>query len=258
MNEQDLRALLDLKYRQFNQPGFIVDDPVSIPHQFSEKEDIEISGFLSALIAWGQRKTIIQNARSLMERMDQAPFQYVMQAEDSDLARLEGFVHRTFNAVDARALVLSLRRVYTDHGGLEGIFTEGIQPQDETVFAAIVRARMRLVERLGFPGRTHKHVANPSTGSSAKRINMYLRWMVRRDGGGVDFGLWSGIDPGQLICPLDVHTGKVARQLGLLQRKQNDWKAAVELTRTLRQFCLKDPVRYDFSLFGLGVSGELQ
>ncbi len=258
MNQAELKALLDQKFHQFNQPGFIPDDPVSIPHQFSRKEDIEISGFFSALIAWGQRKTIIKNALDLMDRMDQAPFEYVMQAGEADLERLEGFVHRTFNAIDAKALVLSLRRVYQDLGGLEQIFSQGLSPESQDVKDAILHARHCLTTHPDFPPRTHKHVANPATGSSAKRLNMYLRWMVRKDMGGVDFGIWDEIDPALLICPLDVHTGTVARQLGLLTRKQNDWKAAAELTQHLRTFCPEDPVKYDFSLFGLGVSGEMK
>jgi uncharacterized protein (TIGR02757 family) len=249
----DLRALLDLKYRQYNTPDFIAEDPIRIPHQFSRKEDIEISGFLAALIAWGQRVTILRNAQALVERMDMAPYHFVMQAQAQDLDRLEGFVHRTFNSLDAQALLLALRAVYAEHGGLEGIFSAALTPESPDVGPGIVHARSVITGVPDFPDRTHKHVANPATGSSAKRINMYLRWMVRRDEQGVDFGLWRGIAPHQLICPLDVHTGNVARKLGLLQRQQNDWKAALELTQGLRAFCPEDPVRYDFSLFGLGV-----
>ena len=214
--------------------------------------------FFSALIAWGQRKTIIKNALSLMDRMDQAPFEFVMHAGPAELERLEGFVHRTFNSLDAIALVLSLRRVYEEFGGLEHIFSIAATPQSQDVKEAILHARSCLTSHPDFPRRTHKHVANPASGSSAKRLNMYLRWMVRKDMGGVDFGIWKHIDSSLLICPLDVHTGNVARQLGLLTRKQNDWKAASELTANLRKFCPEDPVRYDFSLFGLGVSGELK
>jgi uncharacterized protein (TIGR02757 family) len=249
----DLHALLDQKYLAFNSPDFIAEDPVQIPHQFSRKEDIEISGFFSALIAWGRRPMIIRNAEALMDRMDRAPFEFVMGATDDDLTGLEGFVHRTFNAVDAQGLVLALRQVYAEAGGLEGIFSAGISPQDDTVYNGLLHARAQLLACPAVQPRTHKHVANPATGSSAKRLNMYLRWMVRQDRRGVDFGLWQGISPRQLICPLDVHTGTVARRLGLLTRKQNDWKAALELTAALRAFCPQDPVRYDFSLFGMGV-----
>jgi uncharacterized protein (TIGR02757 family) len=249
----DLQALLDLKYHQYNTPDFLADDPVRIPHQFSRKEDIELSGFLAALIAWGQRVTILRNGQALMARMDMAPYQFVMQASERDLARLDGFVHRTFNSLDARALVHALRQVYQEHGGLEEIFSQAITADSPDVGPGIIYAREQLIQGPDFPPRTRKHVANPATGSSAKRINMFLRWMVRNDGLGVDFGLWQGIAPRQLICPLDVHTGNVARKLGLLTRRQNDWKAAVALTEQLRGFCPEDPVRYDFSLFGLGI-----
>ncbi|WNJ20165.1 TIGR02757 family protein [Pontibacter sp. G13] len=249
----ELKALLDEKYAEYNQPTFIEEDPIRIPHQFDRKEDIEISGFLSALIAWGRRSMIIQNAERLMERMDWAPHQFVMHANEDELGRLSGFVHRTFNEVDARGLVLSLRSVYEQHGGLNQIFAAGISPDDEDVYHGIIHAREILLSHPKLQGRTHKHVANPAKGSSAKRINMYLRWMVRPNSAGVDFGIWEGISPSQLICPLDVHTGNVARALGLLTRKQNDWKAASELTQNLRAFHPEDPVRYDFSLFALGV-----
>lgn len=249
----DLQALLDQKFRQYNTPSFIDEDPIRIPHQFARKADIEVAGFLAALIAWGQRTTILRNAQALMARMDLAPYDFVMQAGEAELAQLEGFVHRTFNSLDARALVLALRRVYADHGGLEGIFSAPISLRTPDVGPGIIHARTVLTAGPDFPARTHKHLANPATGSSAKRLNMFLRWMVRRDGQGVDFGLWRGIAPRQLICPLDIHTGNVARKLGLLTRKQNDWKAALELTEALRQFCPEDPVRYDFGLFGLGV-----
>jgi len=252
MTDAELRDLLELKYRQFNTPNFIEEDPVRIPHQFDRKEDIEIAGFLTALIAWGQRKTILNNAERLMDRMDRAPFEYVMQAQADELTRLNDFVHRTFNGIDAHALVLSLRKVYQDHNGLEGIFSAKARGKED-VFDAIVHARECLLSHPDFPRRTHKHVANPAKGSSAKRINMFLRWMVRKDGAGVDFGIWDQIKPAQLICPLDVHTGNVARKLGILERKQNDWKAASLLTAKLREFSPEDPVRFDFSLFGLGV-----
>lgn len=257
MDRESLSALLEDAYDRYNRPEFIEEDPVGIPHLFDKKEDIEISGFLTALIAWGRRAMIIRNAQDLIDRMDRAPFDFVMQASADELARLDGFVHRTLNGVDARTLVLALRRVYGEAGGLEAIFARALQPADQDVFAALCGARAQLLALPGFPARTHKHIANPASGSSAKRINMYLRWMVRRDRRGVDFGIWQGIPMRQLICPLDVHTGNVARKLGLLTRKQNDWKAAAELTAALRTFCPEDPVRYDFSLFGLGAYGEI-
>ncbi|MEZ4774270.1 MAG: TIGR02757 family protein [Bacteroidia bacterium] len=248
-----LAALLDQKYQQYNTPDFIEEDPISIPHQFDQKEDIEIAGFLTALIAWGRRTSIINNANKLMEIMGQSPYDFVMNAEAGELYGLDEFVHRTFNGGDCQALVLSLKNVYLNHGGLEKIFSKGIHEAHENVYHGILFARDRLVSYENFPERTQKHIANPAAGSSAKRINMFLRWMVRDDQRGVDFGLWKHISPHQLICPLDVHTGNVARKLGLLTRKQNDWKAAAELTANLRSFCPEDPVKYDFSLFGLGV-----
>ncbi|MEM6767316.1 MAG: TIGR02757 family protein [Bacteroidota bacterium] len=252
MDHTELRDLLDLKYNQFNQPAFIEDDPVSIPHLFSKKEDIEISAFLSAIIAWGRRMMIMQNARKLVEMMDMSPHDFVLNASSQDMEPLKTFVHRTLNGEDCLAMVLALRKVYKEDGGLEGIFSR-MRKEDSTVYEGIEQARAALLASDGFPARTHKHVASPARGSAAKRINMFLRWMVRKDGRGVDFGIWKHIAPHQLICPLDVHTGNVARKLGLLERKQNDWKAALELTRKLKVFSAEDPVKYDFSLFGLGV-----
>lgn len=254
---EDLKSFLDQQFERYNTPDFITEDPISIPHEFSKKEDIEISGFFSALIAWGRRDIIIRNARKLMERMEWAPFDFVMHAEEEELDALSDYVHRTFNGEDLKALILGIRRVYQEEGGLEGIFGKGIQDQDTDIGNAIIHARTRLSDSETFPKRTHKHLANPSKGSSAKRISMYLRWMVRKDERGVDFGIWDSIRMDQLICPLDVHTGTIARKLGILQRKQNDWKAALELTNALKTFDPQDPVKYDYSLFGLGAYNEL-
>ena len=245
--------LLEDRYQRYNTPDFIETDPIYIPHQFTEKEDIEIAGFLTALIAWGRRSSILKNAQSLIERMDFAPYDFIQNSQDEDQESLQGFVHRTFNEIDCLALVKALSWVYREKGGLEAIFSQGIQADSADVLGGIVSARTQLVSIPHFPKRTHKHLANPLQGSAAKRINMFLRWMVRSDSNGVDFGLWKQIAPAQLICPLDVHTGNVARKLGLLQRKQNDWKAAVELTEALRAYCPEDPIKYDYSLFGLGV-----
>lgn len=257
LSHQELHRFLEENYNRFNRPDFIPNDPISIPHKFSRKEDIEISGFLVALIAWGRRDSIIRSAETLMARMEWQPFEFVMNANDASLEALDGFVHRTFNSLDARAMVLSLRHAYQQHQGLEGIFSSGFQAGSNNSFDAIVYARKTLTSGEHFPQRTHKHLANPAKGSSAKRINMFLRWMIRQDRKGVDFGIWTNISPSLLICPLDVHTGNVGRELGLLTRKQNDWKAALELTESLRAFCAEDPVKYDFSLFGIGVSGLL-
>lgn len=252
-NKEAIFDLLEDRYHRYNTPSFIESDPIYVPHQFSQKEDIEVAGFLTAIIAWGRRSSILQNANALMERMDFAPYDFVRNSQEAEKEQLTGFVHRTFNDIDCLALVESLKEVYASAGGLEGIFSGGVASDAQDVQGGIVLAREQLLAPPQFPKRTYKHVANPLKGSAAKRINMFLRWMVRKDTQGVDFGLWEGISPRQLICPLDVHSGKVARKLGLLSRKQNDWKAAVELTENLRAFCIEDPVKYDFSLFGLGV-----
>ncbi len=250
-----LKDLLEGAHDTYNREEFIAQDPISVPHGFSKKEDIELAGFFSAIIAWGNRLSILKSAQKLMLMMDQSPHQFVMDASEDELDRLQTFVHRTFNGGDARGMVLALRRVYREAGGLEGIFSKNNTPDHENTGPAIVHARQQLIACTDLERRTHKHLADPSAGSSAKRLSMYLRWMVRKDKRGVDFGIWSSIGMHQLICPLDVHTGNVARDLGLLTRKQNDWQAATELTTNLRQFSPEDPVRYDFSLFGLGVSG---
>jgi uncharacterized protein (TIGR02757 family) len=252
MDQEELRLLLDEKFLQYNQPDFIREDPICIPHQFSRKEDREISGFLVALIAWGRRAMIIKNGYRLLEIMEMQPYEWLM-AGGGESEAIDSFVHRTFNGSDLRALLRALRHIYQELGGLEAVFSQAIHPNDPNVYQGLLAARAAFLSSPDFPRRTHKHLANPAAGSAAKRINMFLRWMVRRDGLGVDFGLWAGISPAQLICPLDVHTASVARRLGLLQRKQNDWKAAVELTEHLQIFSPEDPVRYDFSLFGLGV-----
>lgn len=246
----DLKEFLDLKVIQYNTSGFIESDPISIPHLYSQKEDIEISGFLAATIAWGNRKMIIKNANKIMKLMGNSPYDFVMEHSDEQLERLTGFVHRTFNAADLTYFIKSLNNIYLNHGGLETVFSENstsssIQPaihEFKNVFFSI-----------DHPSRTEKHISDPNKGSAAKKINMYLRWLVRTDEKGVDFGLWKGISPAILSCPLDVHSGNVARKLGLLSRKQNDAKALAELDMNLRLLDSTDPVKYDFALFGLGV-----
>ncbi|EAR15725.1 MULTISPECIES: TIGR02757 family protein [Robiginitalea] len=249
MTLNEKREFLDAKVSSYQQPEFLETDPIRIPHSFRRKEDIEISGFLAATIAWGNRKSIIRSANRMMELMGQAPFDFVMQATPSDLDSLDGFVHRTFNADDLRTFTRALRHIYSEHGGLEGVFTKyapsGMQP-------AISRVREHFFEIPHAP-RTRKHFSDPARGSAAKRLNMFLRWMVRPASGGVDFGLWKNIPPAILSCPLDVHSGKVARALGLLKRKQNDARAVAELDTSLRKLDPVDPVKYDFALFGLGV-----
>lgn len=250
MNAQQLKEFLDQKAEYYNQPAFIESDPIQIPHDFSQKEDIEIAGFLTATIAWGNRKSIIQNARKLMELMDQAPYDFVRNHQPQDLQALGGFVHRTFNGTDLQYFIKALQSIYEDHGDLEALFQthatkDSLQPA--------IHEFKKVFFSLPHPQRTQKHISDPMKNSAAKRINMFLRWMVRDGGTGVDFGIWKRLSPAQLSCPLDVHSGNVARKLGLLKRKQNDAKAVAELDQSLRVMDPTDPVKYDFALFGLGV-----
>jgi len=250
MNNSELKDFLESKYRLYNKTDFISTDPVSIPHQFSKKEDREISAFLAATIAWGQRITILKNANLLLAMMDNSPHDFITGFTEDDLKVFQKFYHRTFNGHDARFFITSLRNVYVNHSGLEKIFK--INKKEPNVREGIIHAR-KLFFNPDHLKRTEKHFSDPLQKSAAKRVNMFLRWMVRKDKNGVDFGIWKSISPAQLICPLDVHSGRVARKLGLLKRKQNDWQAAEELTNRLRELDAHDPVRYDFALFGLGV-----
>lgn len=245
---QEIYDLLEEKYHQFNQVGFIASDPISIPHLFHKKEDIEIAGFLVASIAWGQRKSIISNGKKMVELMDLVPHDFVMNHTESDLKRLNNFVHRTFNSTDFTFFIQSLQHIYSKHGGLENVFAQHPKEMDKSIHHF-----KKVFFELEHLKRTEKHIADPLKKSAAKRINMFLRWMCRKDKRGVDFGIWNTIEPKYLMCPLDVHSGNVARKLGLLNRKQNDWQAVEELTNRLLVFDEKDPVKYDFSLFGLGV-----
>jgi uncharacterized protein (TIGR02757 family) len=249
---EETKNLLEMKADQYNTPAFIDDDPIVVPHSFSRKEDIEIAGFLAATIAWGQRKTIVANARKLMLLMDNSPYDFILNFKQSDLKPFGKFVHRTFNAIDCEYFLWSLKNIYQNHHGIENVFSSGIDAEESTVYRAIMHFRNVFFE-LEYPLRSAKHIANPEKNASAKRINMFLRWMVRNDKNGVDFGLWSKISPAQLVCPLDVHSGSVARSLGLLSITAASWKAAIELTGNLRQFDADDPVKYDFALFGMGV-----
>lgn len=248
LNYQEIFELLEEKHDKFNRVSFIESDPISIPHLFSKPQDIEISGFLASTIAWGQRVTIINNARKLVELMDLAPHDFVMNHVPADLKRLEKFKHRTFNAIDLTFFIISLKNLYTKHTSLEDVFAQ--YPTD--MQQSIHHFRNQFFE-IAHPQRTTKHVSDSMSNSAAKRINMYLRWMVRNDKRGVDFGIWNKINPKHLMCPLDVHSGNVARKLGLLERTQNDWKAVEELTANLRKYDPNDPIKFDFSLFGLGV-----
>lgn len=255
MNKQELKHFLDLKHEAYNVPGFIADDPISVPHWFDKKEDIEIAGFLAATIAWGNRKSIIKNAEKLMKAMGYFPHEFVLNASEKDLVAFETFVHRTFNGTDAIYFLKALQNIYTNHGGLETVFTLGFQKQ-QTLQSALNYFREIFFE-LPHERRTEKHVANVLKKSTGKRLCMYLRWMVRNDKRGVDFGIWNKIPASALMLPLDVHTGNISRKLGLLKRKQNDWQAVEEVTANLAKFDPDDPVKYDFALFGLGVNNEL-
>lgn len=250
MKKSELKSFLDFKVEQYNNPAFIQTDPVQIPHKFSKKEDIEISGFLTATIAWGNRKSILNNASGLMDLLDNAPYEFVMNHEESDLMGLENFVHRTFNGSDLQFFIYSLRNIYTNHGGLEEIFSNHARKND---LQPAIHEFRKIFFEIDHPERTKKHVSDPFRNSAAKRINMFLRWMVRKDNAGVDFGIWNSINPSQLSCPLDIHSGNTARKLGLLSRKQNDARAVKELDASLRRLDPMDPVKYDFALFGLGV-----
>ncbi|MES2761468.1 MAG: TIGR02757 family protein [Bacteroidota bacterium] len=246
----EVKALLDEKYFLFNNTSFIETDPISIPHQFSKKEDIEVAALLVATIAWGQRISIINNGNKLMKLMNNEPHDFILNFSKKDALRFEGFVHRTFNSGDCVFFLNSLKHIYTNHNGLENAFSKNVK-DDPDVKNAITNFRDLFLITTHLQ-RSEKHISNPSAKSSAKRLCMFLRWMVRKDKHGVDFGIWKSIKPSQLCLPLDLHTGNVSRKLGLLTRTQNDWQAVEEITSVLRGFDKKDPIKYDFSLFGLG------
>ncbi len=256
-NLNDLKKYLDKKVVQFNNRDFIKDDPVCIPHLFSKKQDIEIAGFFAATFAWGIRKTIINKSKLLFQLMDHAPYDFCLNHTDQDLKKLEKFCHRTFNDTDLLYFVSFFKFHYSKNKSLESAFFNNItiRPHDNS---DIIERALNYFNEYFFsledvPGRTKKHIASPAKNSSCKRLNMYLRWMVRNDNKGVDFGIWKKITPAQLICPVDVHVARVSRQFGLLKRKPVDWLAAVELTEELKGFDPQDPVKYDFALFGLGI-----
>jgi len=250
LSQKDLKDFLDTKVEQYNNTKFIESDPIQIPHRFSKKEDIEIASFLTATIAWGNRKSIINNANRLMQFLDNSPFEFVMQHKESDLEKLEPFVHRTFNGLDCITFIKALQHIYNKHNGLEAVFKKHAEDSSLQTSIHYFKKYFFEIEHLQ---RTEKHVSDPLKNSAAKRINMFLRWMIRNDKTGVDFGIWETLSPKQLSCPLDVHSGNVARKLGLLKRKQNDAKALNELDKSLRKLDSNDPVKYDFALFGLGV-----
>jgi uncharacterized protein (TIGR02757 family) len=250
LNTSELKEFLDLKVYQYNSPEFITSDPIQIPHRFTAKEDIEIIAFLVASIAWGNRKSIISSGNKIAELMDNSPFDFVLNHTQHDLEKINGFVHRTFNEADLRFFISSLKNIYSHHHGLETVFAMNIQNKS---LQPAIHGFKKVFFSIPHPARTAKHVSDPMKNSAAKRINMFLRWMVRNDRAGVDFGIWKSIPPALLSCPLDVHSGNVARSLGLLTRKQNDAKALNELDISLRKLDPEDPAKYDFALFGLGV-----
>ncbi|MEN9336012.1 MAG: hypothetical protein RLZZ500_999 [Bacteroidota bacterium] len=250
MTPNELRDFLDEKVTLYNRPDFIETDPIQIPHLFTQKEDIEIAGFLAATIAWGNRKMIINSAHKIIQRMGNSPYDFVMEHRASDLEKFDDFVHRTFNALDLKTFVSGLRHIYLNHNGMESVFQKY---QSGDSMQPAISAFKKIFFEIDHQARTHKHISDPLNNSAAKRINMYLRWMVRQDTTGVDLGIWKSIPMHKLSCPLDVHSGNVARKLGLLSRKQNDAKALLELDTSLRQMDPIDPVKYDFALFGLGV-----
>lgn len=250
MKPIELKSFLDEKVLLYNNPKFIESDPIQIPHEFSLKEDIEIAGFLTATIAWGNRKMIINNAKKMMDYMGNSPYDFVMEHEAHHLENLSTFVHRTFNSDDVITFVKALQHIYKNHQGLEAVFTKN---QDAFSMQNSISEFKKIFFETEHLQRTTKHISDPNNGSAAKRINMFLRWMVRQDKAGVDFGIWKNIPASKLSCPLDVHSGNVARKLELLTRKQNDAKALHELDTALRKLDANDPVKYDFALFGLGV-----
>jgi uncharacterized protein (TIGR02757 family) len=249
LTQTELKEFLEEKYDKYNRIDFIASDPISIPHQFTKKEDMEISGFLAATIAWGQRVTIIKNANKLLNLMDHDPHNFIMNVKEKEFKRFADFKHRTFNGVDTIFFIKSLQNIYKNHGGLQQSFN--FYGKEDVLKNSITKFR-ELFFSISHPSRTGKHVSNPSENSASKRLCMYLRWMARKDKRGVDFGIWD-MPTAHLMCPLDVHSGNVARKLGLLKRIQNDWKAVEELTSNLKKLDARDPVKYDFALFGLGI-----
>lgn len=245
-----IKDFLEFKVDEYNRLNFIESDPISIPHRYNLKEDIEVSAFLAATIAWGNRKMIINNGGRILEVMGESPYDFVLNHSEKDLYRFDGIVHRTFNTDDLKYFIQAIRHIYLNHGGFEAVFSK--YSTDSSTQKAISQFKQLFFE-LPHPKRIQKHVSDPLNGSAAKRLNMWLRWLVRSDNRGVDFGIWKSIPSSALSCPLDVHSGNVARKLGLLKRSQNDSKAVAELDAALRKLDPTDPVKYDFALFGLGV-----
>ncbi len=254
MKSDELKSFLDEQVEVYNQPAFIVNDPISIPRAYTLRQDIEIAGFFSSILAWGQRKTIISKCRELLDRMDNRPYDFICNHTASELKAFKKFKHRTFNETDCLYFIRFLRSHYKKYGSLESAFL--MDSHDQHVGNALINFHERFFSLEEYPLRTKKHVATPARKSACKRINMFLRWMVRKDNKGVDFGIWNSIKPSQLVCPCDLHVERVARELNLIKRKPMDWFTALELTGALRKFDANDPVKYDFALFGLGLEGK--
>lgn len=254
MDTKHLKAFLDRKVDEYNQPSFISKDPVCIPHLFAKKQDKEIAGFFASIFAWGNRTTIINKSRELMALMDQAPHEFITSHSEDQLKRMLAFKHRTFNTTDLLYFILFLKFHYSHSSTLESAFTKWMLPGDVNIENALTGFHHYFFSLPDAPVRTKKHIATPAKGSTCKRLNMFLRWMVRKDDRGVDFGLWKKISPSQLVCPIDVHVARVASHFKLVKRKAVDWQTALELTETLKKFDRQDPVKYDFALFGLGVA----
>jgi uncharacterized protein (TIGR02757 family) len=249
---KELKVFLDGKVKAFNQQSFISSDPVSIPHSFTKKQDIEIAGFFAAVFAWGNRTTIINKTKELMVLMDGKPYEFCLHYSEDDLQRFSEFRHRTFNTTDLFYFIEFFRYHYSKNDSLETAFSKWMGRKDDDVEQALIGFYNYFFSLPDAPARTRKHIASPEKNSTCKRLNMFLRWMVRKDDRGVDFGIWEKIKPSQLVCPVDVHVARVARRLGLIKRKNTDWLTAIELTEHLRKFDPRDPAKYDFALFGLG------
>ena len=256
MEREELRDLLEHLHDKYNRTEFIEPDPISIPHSFSDRDDREVAGLLAATIAWGNRKAIVKSARRMMQYMDYAPAEFVREASDKELMHLQSYVHRTFNGQDFTDFVLCMRHIMQKHGGI-GLFFENHYEARHDIAQVLSLFRREFFSYQHDP-HCEKHLSSIDKGAACKRLNMYLRWFVRHDDRGVDFGLWRKIPMSALYLPLDVHTGNMGRALGLLSRKQSDWKATAEITAALREFDATDPVRYDFSLFGAGFDGFLK
>ena len=251
MTSQELKEFLDEKADFYEQKQFIQNDPILIPHKFDSKLDTEISGFLISVISWGNRKSIINSGYKIIDLLDHSPSDFILNHSYNDLKNIKGSIHRTFNSEDLIYFIKSLKNIYTNYNGIEGIMSN---PSNGENLQERISNFKKIFFQLNHKKRTKKHLPDPLNGSAAKRFNMFLRWMVRSNKKGVDFGLWKSISPSQLSCPLDIHTGNIARKLGLLKRAQNDYLAVNELDKKLREMDIEDPVKYDFALFGLGVN----